>query len=137
QQQPDDERALGRLRMIYKGVERSAAGKAVLEIVADVKAMDRDDLPKVPRPAPSPEGTGAAVDLLKVLLKLTAEEHDVAQKIIANANQLEQIAIHGEDANVDAMKGWRRDIFGDRALELLNGGIALAFDNRKITTIIR
>ncbi|MEM1364027.1 MAG: ribonuclease D [Pseudomonadota bacterium] len=137
QQQPDDERALGRLRTIYKGVERSAVGKALLQIVADVKAMDRDDLPTVPRPSASPEGTGAAVDLLKVLLKLTAEEHDVAQKIIANAEQLEKIAVHGADADVAAMKGWRRDVFGDRALSMLNGEIALAFDQRKITTINR
>ncbi|MEL6819729.1 MAG: ribonuclease D [Pseudomonadota bacterium] len=137
QQQPDDERALGRLRTIYKGVERSAIGKAALEIVATVKAMDRDDLPRVPRPAPSPEGTGAAVDLLKVLLKLTSEELEVAQKIIANAEQLEKIAIHGDKADVEAMKGWRRDVFGDRALDLLSGKIALSFEDRKITTINR
>jgi len=137
QQQPDDERALGRLRTIYKGVERSAVGKAALEIVATVKAMDRDDLPRVPRPAPSPEGTGAAVDLLKVLLKLTSEELEVAQKIIANAEQLEKIAIHGDKADVEAMKGWRRDVFGDRALDLLSGKIALSFEDRKITTINR
>ena len=137
QQQPDDERALGRLRTIYKGVERSAVGKAALEIVAAVKALDRDDLPKVPRPAPSPEGTGAAVDLLKVLLKLTSEELEVAQKIIANIDQLEKIAIHGEKADVEAMKGWRRDVFGDRALDLLAGKIALSFEDRKIKTINR
>lgn len=137
QQQPDDERGLGRLRTIYKGVERSAVGKAALKIVADVKAMDRDDLPKVPRPASSPEGTGAAVDLLKVLLKLVSEELEVAQKIIANADQLEKIAIHAEDADVDAMKGWRRDVFGERALDLLSGKIALSFQDRKITTISR
>ncbi|MEO0542827.1 MAG: ribonuclease D [Pseudomonadota bacterium] len=137
QQQPDDERALGRLRTIYKGVERSAVGKAALEIVAAVKTMDRESLPKVPRPAPSPEGTGAAVDLLKVLLKLTSEELEVAQKIIANAEQLEQIAIHGENADVDAMKGWRRDVFGNRALELLTGKMAISFQDRKITTFNR
>ncbi|MEO1747165.1 MAG: ribonuclease D [Pseudomonadota bacterium] len=137
QQQPDDERALGRLRTIYKGVERSAVGKAALEIVASVKAMDRDDLPRVPRPAPSPEGTGAAVDLLKVLLKLTSEELEVAQKIIANTEQLEKIAIHGENADVEAMKGWRRDVFGDRALDLLSGKIALSFEDRKIAAINR
>ncbi|MEN0002316.1 MAG: ribonuclease D [Pseudomonadota bacterium] len=137
QQQPGDERALGRLRTIYKGVERSAVGKAALQIIDDVKALDRDQLPKVPRTAPSPEGTGAAVDLLKVLLKLTAEELDVAQKIIANTEQLEKIAVHGENAEVAAMQGWRRDVFGNRALAMLDGRIAVAFEDRKITTINR
>lgn len=137
QQQPGDEQALGRLRTIYKGVEHSAVGKAVLEMVAAVKAMDRDDLPKIPRQRQSPEGTGAAVELLRVLLKLTADENNVAQKVIANGEHLERIAVDGDAANVPAMDGWRRELFGERALKLLRGDTVIAFQDRKITAIDR
>ncbi len=135
QSQPGDTNGLGRLRTLHKGFEKSAAGRAILDCVERAKALDRDDLPKVPRPQQSPEGTSAAVDLLKVLLKLTAEEYAVASKIIASASHLEEIAIKGEDADVPAMKGWRKELFGDKALQLLNGESGLRFENRKIGVV--
>ena len=135
QSQPKDSAGLGRLRTLHKGFEKSANGAAILECVARARALDRDDLPKVPRPAQSPEGTSAAVDLLKVLLKLTAEEYAVATKIIASASHLEEIAVHGDQADVPAMKGWRKELFGDKALNLLNGQSGLRFENRKIGVV--
>ncbi len=135
QQQPRDARALSRLRTIHKGIERSAAGAAILDAVAEVAALDREDLPKVPRPPNSPEGAGAAADLLKVLLKLTAEQHNVAQRVIATSDHLDQIASHGENADVPAMHGWRRELFGSEALRLLSGEISLGFSDRRITTV--
>jgi ribonuclease D len=135
QQQPRDARALSRLRTIHKGMERSAAGAAILDAVAEVAALDREDLPKVPRPPNAPEGAGAAADLLKVLLKLTAEKHNVAQRVIATSDHLDQIASHGEDADVPAMHGWRRELFGSEALRLLSGEISLGFSDRRIATV--
>lgn len=135
QSQPKDSQALGRLRTLHKGFQNSDAGKAILACVAAAHAMDRDDLPRVPRPPQSPEGTSAAVDLLKVLLKLTAEENAVASKIIASASHLEAIAIDGAEADVPAMKGWRKELFGDKALKLLNGESGLRFENRKIGVV--
>jgi ribonuclease D len=135
QSQPKDTNGLARLRTLHKGFEKSSNGRAILECVARAHALDRDELPKIPRPNHSPEGTSAAVDLLKVLLKLTAEEYDVAVKIIASSDQLEQIAISGEQADVPAMKGWRKELFGERALKLLNGKSGLRFENRKIGVI--
>ncbi|MEM8541556.1 MAG: ribonuclease D [Pseudomonadota bacterium] len=132
QSQPKDSVGLGRLRTLHKGFEKSPSAAAILECVARAKALDRDDLPKVPRPAQSPEGTSAAVDLLKVLLKLTAEEYAVAPKIIASASHLEEIAVRGDQAEVPAMKGWRKELFGDKALNLINGQSGLRFENRKI-----
>ncbi|WP_306118645.1 MULTISPECIES: ribonuclease D [unclassified Roseitalea] len=135
QQRPKDARALSRLRTIHKGIERSPAAAAILSITAEVDALARSELPKVPRPPDSPEGTGAASDLLKVLLKLTAERHNVAQRILATSDQLEQIAIHGDKADVPAMRGWRRELFGDQALRLLDGEIALGFSERRISAV--
>lgn len=135
QSQPKDTKALARLRTLHKGFENSSAGQSILECVAKAHALDRDDLPTIPRPAHSPEGTSAAVDLLKVLLKLTSEEFDVAAKVIASSEQLEQIAVHGAAADVAAMRGWRKELFGDRAVKLINGESALQFKSRKIDLV--
>lgn len=107
----------------------------LIKAVMDAIEMDRADLPAIPRPPASPEGTSAAVDLLRVLLKLTAEEHGVAQKIIATTDDLEKIAVHGEDADVGALRGWRREVFGDQALRAINGELALRFADRKLAVL--
>ncbi|QKV18390.1 ribonuclease D [Oricola thermophila] len=135
QQQPQTPEALGRLRSLNKGIERSALAAPLIKAVTDALEMDKDDLPKIPRPPASPEGTSAAVDLLRVLLKLTAEEHGVAQKIIATTDDLEQIAIHGEQADVAALKGWRREVFGEKALRAVRGELAIRFEQRKLAVI--
>lgn len=135
QQQPQTPEALGRLRSLNKGIERSSMAQPLIKAVMDAIEMDRADLPAIPRPPASPEGTSAAVDLLRVLLKLTAEEHGVAQKIIATTDDLEKIAVHGEDADVGALRGWRREVFGDQALRAINGELALRFADRKLAVL--
>ncbi|MDZ7823679.1 MAG: ribonuclease D [Ahrensia sp.] len=135
QGQPKNGQALGQMRTLHKGFENSDAGAAILACVARAHALDRSELPQLPRQPHSPEGTSAAVDLLKVLLKLTAEEFDVAPKIICSADQLEQIAVHGAKADVDAMKGWRKELFGDKAVRLINGQSALQFKDRKLGVV--
>jgi ribonuclease D len=89
----------------------------------------------VPRQAQPPEGAAAAVELLKVLLKLISEKHGVAPKVIANSDDLDRIAAEGETADVAAMNGWRRDLFGEPALQLIRGEIALRFAGRKVETV--
>lgn len=135
QQQPQSPEALARLRSLNKGIERSSLAAPLIEAVMDALAMDKQDLPPIPRPPASPEGTSAAVDLLRVLLKLTAEEHGVAQKIIATTDDLEKIAIHGEDADVAALKGWRREVFGEKALRTVRGELAIRFQERKLAVL--
>lgn len=135
QQQPKDVEALGRLRTIPKGWERSATGAAVLEAVNTALALPRSEMPHVPRQAQPPEGAAAAVELLKVLLKLISEKHGVAPKVIANSDDLDRIAAEGETADVGAMHGWRRDLFGEPALQLIRGEIALRFAGRKVETV--
>ncbi|WP_223476868.1 ribonuclease D [Oricola indica] len=135
QQQPQSPEALARLRSLNKGIERSSLAAPLIEAVMDALAMDKQDLPPIPRPPASPEGTSAAVDLLRVVLKLTAEEQGVAQKIIATTDDLEKIAIHGEDADVGALKGWRREVFGDKALRTVRGELAICFQERKLSIL--
>lgn len=135
QQQPRDAEALGRLRTIPKGWERSSAGQAIIDHVQIAFAIPKADLPKVPRQAAPPEGTAAAVELLRVLLKIVAEKHGVASKVIATSDDLDQIAARGADAESPAMQGWRRDLFGEPALRLINGQLAIRFVDRQIDLV--
>ena len=135
QQQPKDVEALSRLRTIPKGWERSAAGTAILEAVNAALELPKADMPKLPRQNQAPEGAQAAGEMLKVLLKLIAEKQGVAAKIIANSEDLERIASEGQNADVGALKGWRRELFGDTALKLINGEVALRFVDRKIEAV--
>ncbi len=135
QQQPKDTDALSRLRTIPKGWERSASGAAIIEQVNAALALPKNDMPHVNRHSHAPEGAQAAVELLKVLLRLTSEKHGVASKVIANTEDLEKIAAEGEKADVQAMHGWRRELFGDVALKLISGGVGLRFVDKRVEAV--
>lgn len=135
QQQPKDTDALSRLRTIPKGWERSASGAAIIEQVNAALALPKNDMPHVHRHSHAPEGAQAAVELLKVLLRLTSEKHGVASKVIANTEDLEKIAAEGEKADVQAMHGWRRELFGDVALKLISGGVGLRFIDKRVEAV--
>lgn len=135
QQQPTDEHGLGRLRTIPNGFERSAAGRAIIAAVSRALAVPKSELPPIPRSRQLPEGTAAAVEFLKVLLKIVVEEKGVAAKMIASGDDLEKLAWKGEEAEIAAMSGWRREIFGERALGLLQGETALVYRNRKVEVV--
>lgn len=132
QQAPKDADALGRLRSIPKGWERSSTAAALLGAVNDALSVPKEDLPKLPRPHQPPEGSNAAAELLKVLLRIVAEKEGVAAKVLASSDDIDRIAAEGEDADVPALQGWRRAVFGDKALRLVRGEIAIKFDKRRI-----
>lgn len=135
QQQPRDEQALSRLRTVSKGFERSTAGREILAAVARAHAIPKSELPPIPKPPALPEGTAAAVEFLRVLLKIVVEERGVAGRLIASSDDLEKLAVDGEKADVPALQGWRRDLFGARALELLAGRTALVYRDRKVEIV--
>ena len=134
QQQPATPAALALLRTVPKGFERSRAAEDILAAVKRAMTLPKDQLPKVPKHRPMPNGNGAAVDLLKVLLKMTSENHGVAAKIIATVDDLEALAAD-DRADVPALHGWRRDLFGEAALRLKRGGIALAVRENHVVAI--
>lgn len=135
QQQPKDSEGLGRLRTIPKGWERSSSGTAILEAVNTALALPKTDMPHAPKHVHTPEGAQSAVELLKVLLRLTSEKHGVAPKVLANSEDLDKIATEGENADVPALQGWRRDLFGEPALKLISGAVALRFIDKKVETV--
>jgi ribonuclease D len=132
QQQPKDAEALSKLRTIPKGWERSSSASALVEAIQTALATPREDLPKLPRHKPTSESTSAAADILRVLLKLVCEREEVAARMIASNDDLTKLAELGESADIPALTGWRRDLFGDLALKLVSGNSALRFVDRKL-----
>ena len=126
--------ALARTRSLSKGVAEGKMGNEILEAVqrglADMAALE---LPAPPRADPPP-GLGPLIELLRVLLKQRCEEHQVAQKLLATAEDLEAIAADDE-APVRALSGWRREIFGRDALALKHGSLALTVRRNRISLV--
>jgi ribonuclease D len=127
---PRSVEALGRLRSIPNGFERSRTGSDILEMIE--RGLARD-----PATVPAPErsrgrgSAGAVVELLKVLLKAVAEQEGVAPKIIATVEELEAIA-ESDTADVPSLHGWRRSLFGEKALALKNGQLGLVLERSRV-----
>jgi ribonuclease D len=132
-QAPTTIERLGHLRSLPKGFERSRWGEQIIDAVKRGIERDHKTLPRLDRFRPAANGA-AIVELLKVLLRMTAERHGVAAKVIATVDDLDRIAADDE-ADVPAMKGWRRELFGDKALALKHGRLALAIDEGKVVTV--
>jgi ribonuclease D len=126
---------LGSLRSLPKGFERSKWGTEILAAVQRGLARDPATLPKLEKPRGNSNGT-AIVELLKVLLRMTSERHAVASKVIATVDDLEQIAAD-DNAEVGALHGWRRELFGEAALALKHGRLALAIERGRVIKVDR
>src|SRR3954454_8949750 len=132
-QQPITPERLASLRSLPKGFERSKWGEGIIEAVKRGLARDPKTLPHIDRPKPVANGS-ATVELLKVLLRMTAEKHGVAAKVVATVDDLERIAAD-DDANVPALKGWRRDLFGEKALALKHSQLALVIERGRVVAM--
>ncbi|MBZ9799919.1 ribonuclease D [Mesorhizobium sp. ES1-4] len=132
QQGPRDAAALAKLRTTPKGWERSSTATALLGAVNTALALPKEQMPKLPKNFQPPEGSSAAAELLKVLLRIVAEKQGVASKVLASSDDIDRIAAEGDAAEVPALQGWRRAVFGEQALKLVRGEIGIKFDKRKI-----
>jgi ribonuclease D len=128
---PDNEGALARLRAVPKGYERSSGGKTILKIVQTIKKLPPEELPALPRNDGPQRISGPVSDLLKVLLKGVAAQNKVAARLVATSDDIEAIAADDE-ADVPALKGWRREIFGEMALALKHGELSIAVDGNRL-----
>jgi len=132
---PRSVESLRKLRSVPNGFERSRVGTEILALVEKGLARDPSTIPvieRIERKAYNP----AAVELLKVLLRMTCDKEGVAAKLIATVDDLESIAAD-DNADVQALKGWRYKIFGQHALELKNGNLALAFSKGRVVALPR
>ena len=130
---PRGEEALGNMRAFPRGMERSKAGAEILAAIERGFARDPKTLPAIERDRRS-NGGGATVELLKVLLRQVAEAHGVAAKMLATTDDLEEIA-QSDKADVAALKGWRRKLFGTKALDLKHGRLALTVERGKVVAL--
>ncbi|KJC59758.1 ribonuclease D [Bradyrhizobium sp. LTSPM299] len=126
---------LASLRSLPKGFDRSKWGSDIIAAVQRGLARDQATLPKLEKPRNNSNGA-ATVELLKVLLRMTSERHAVASKVIATVDDLEQIAAD-DNADVGALHGWRRELFGEAALKLKRGELALAIDKGRVVRVDR
>ncbi|MGD0633313.1 MAG: ribonuclease D [Beijerinckiaceae bacterium] len=130
---PRTAEALADLRAFPRGMERSKAGADIVAAIERGLERDPKTLPKIERDRRS-AGGGATVELLKVLLRQVSESHGVAAKMIATVDDLEAIA-STDNADVAALSGWRRELFGIKALELKHGRLALTLERGKVVTL--
>jgi ribonuclease D len=134
-QAPTTMERLAQLRSLPKGFERSRWGEQIIEAVKRGLDLDPKTLPRLDR-SRSTQNASATVELLKVLLRMTSEKHAVAAKVLATVDDLERIA-NDDDADVPALQGWRRELFGEKALALKHGRLALAVEKGRVVPVER
>jgi ribonuclease D len=125
---------LGRTRGFGRSMAEGRYGTELLAAVAKAKALPDSELPRVEPRADLPQGLAPIIELLRVLLRMACEDHDVASRLVANAADLEAIAAD-DNADVAALKGWRREVFGNAALDLKHGRLALAIAGRRVKLV--
>lgn len=128
---PTTPEQLARARGVTEGFARGKSGTGLLAAIAEARALPDDALPE---PLEARKGAGASpalVALLKVLLAAAAEAHNVAPKLLADTEDLERLASEAEP-DVRCLAGWRREVFGEDALALKQGQLALGVAGRRV-----
>ena len=131
-QAPGTKEQLAKIRNMSKDHAKGRIGDALLDCIKTALSTPKEEWPKVEKKAILPPQAAATLDILKMLLKIQSAEHQVASKIIASQDDLEAIVL-SDDADVPALKGWRREIFGQDALALKAGKLAIGLSGERIT----
>jgi ribonuclease D len=131
EQRPRKPEQFDRLRAVPRGFGGSRQGVELARVLDAALSDPSRAAPPIERSPPPPPGALPTVELLRVLLRAESERLGVAPRLIANASDLEAIAID-DAADVPALKGWRRTVFGERALALKSGRIALKLENGRL-----
>jgi ribonuclease D len=132
---PTTTERLASLRSLPRGFERSKWGAEIIDAVKRGLARNPTELPRLDKPRQGANGS-ATVELLKVLLRMASEQHGVAAKVIATVEDLERIALD-DRADVPALHGWRREMFGEQAIALKRGRLALAVEKGRVVPVER
>ncbi|MCR9254959.1 MAG: ribonuclease D [Alphaproteobacteria bacterium] len=132
---PADADALGRLRSMGEKQAHGPVGTAILAAVEEGRNRPKAERPSLPKSSRQAGPKGPLIELLRVLLKHKCETHQVAQKLLASAADLEAIALGSDD--VPAFKGWRREVFGADAERLRRGQLAIGCDQETLVLFDR
>ncbi len=133
-QRPTNAGSFERFRAVPRGFGRSQPAQEIIQICKDIEALDEKTLPRLPDRRRGPSPKGPIGDLLRVLLKAIAEREGVAARIIATSDDIDALVLD-DNAEVPALNGWRRDLFGNKALAIKHGKIALVATPKGIAEI--
>ncbi|SDB71995.1 ribonuclease D [Belnapia rosea] len=131
---PENPADLARARGISEGFAKGRSGAGLIAAIKAAKSLPDSALPEAPKDRGGPSPSPALVALLKVLLAAKSEEHHVAPKLLANSEDLDRLATEA-DPDLPALHGWRREVFGEAALALKAGKVALGVEGRRIRLI--
>jgi ribonuclease D len=134
QQRPQSADAFDKLRAVQRGYGRSSAASEIISLLRAVEALSKSELPPAAERYRGPSPKGAVGDLVRVLLKAVSEEHGVAARIIATSDEIDALVLDDE-ADVPALRGWRRKLFGEKALAIKHGKIGLAATRKGVIEI--
>lgn len=130
---PQSEQDLSRSRLLLREARRGDIAQGILEAIKTGLALPNDALPKPDLARAKLQVNPALADMLRVLLKSISDNEDVAAKLIASSADLDALAAGERD--VPALRGWRKEVFGDEALRLCDGKIGLAVQGQKVVTV--
>lgn len=130
---PQSEQDLGRSRLLLREARRGDIAAGIMTAVKSGLAVPNDQLPKVDHSSVKLQVNPALADLLRVLLKSKSDNEDVAAKLIASSAELDALAAGERD--MKAMRGWRKELFGNDAILLCDGKVGLAVDGQKVVTV--
>lgn len=128
---PNHTNGLSGIRGLSPQFASGKYGASVIKAIKEAMALPEEELPNLERRRPPSKSPEPVMELLKVLLKLTCQQEEVAPKLIASVDDLERLASNDE-ADVKALKGWRYDLFGKQALALKKGELGFAIKNNEI-----
>jgi ribonuclease D len=131
---PADIAALARIRGFPRGLAEGKAGTALVAALAEAAALPEDSLPPAMERRDASRASPALVALLKVLLAAKCEEHHVAQKLVATSDEIETLAAEDEP-DIALLHGWRRKVFGEDALAMKRGEVALTAGSRRVRLV--
>lgn len=131
---PRNIQELGRSRLLLREARKGEVAEEILKAIAVGMELPQDQLPKAPdRSKEKLQVNPALADLLRVLLKARCEQEKVAQKLVASAADLDALAAGKRD--VVALTGWRAEVFGDDAVRLCEGKLALAAKGQRVEVV--
>jgi ribonuclease D len=130
---PQSEKDLGRSRLLLREARKGDIAAGILSGIQAGIAVKPEDMPKVDNARAKLQVNPALADLLRVLLKAKTDHAEVAPKLIATTSDLDALAAGERD--VAALKGWRREVFGNDALKLCEGQVGLAVKGQKVVIV--
>lgn len=130
--QPRDAKALARVRGFPADLAEKTLGQNILKAVEEGLSVAKEKMPRVERSRPFPQDLQPALEMLKMLLKIQAADNGVSARLVADTDDLQALALKGKDSGVHALHGWRNEVFGKHALDLMDGKLSLSLKDGEI-----